>query len=416
MAEKYVDIIIIGSGISGLYSAFKIKNVSEDTTFLVLEKHKKNWIGGRTSNDKFYGTQIVTGAGIGRKHKDKLLYNLLETFHLDTIEFTVSPNYSYLLDKKVDIVKVVKHLQTEYKKYKHKHHTFKQFATNILGAKMYKDFVVSSGYSDYEKEDILETLYHYGMEDNKCCLKAFRVQWQKLVLELYKYIGEKHFKFSNKVVSISKIREISQSKTANYRIETEGGNSYLCNKVIVASTIDTIRRLFPSKPIYNEIEGQPFLLLYAKFAKKSIPILKQYVPSYTILPGLLQKMIPIDADNGIYLIAYNDNENALALKNNLKNTIENREIYQSLLEKSLGISSDSIKIIALKDYYWNIGTHYYRPLNAKVYSSREAFIKEAQHPEKNVLVVGEVVSRNQGWVEGALESVQAVLTKKWIIE
>jgi len=29
-------------------------------------------------------------------------------------------------------------------------------------------------------------------------------------------------------------------------------------------------------------------------------------------------------------------------------------------------------------------------------------------------VVGEVVSRYQGWTEGALESVKSVLTTKWI--
>jgi len=31
-----------------------------------------------------------------------------------------------------------------------------------------------------------------------------------------------------------------------------------------------------------------------------------------------------------------------------------------------------------------------------------------------LLVVGEAVSRRQGWTEGALESVHAVLNKKWI--
>jgi protoporphyrinogen oxidase len=55
---KY-DIIIIGSGISGLYAAYNIKKTSPDTSFLILEKYKKQWIGGRTSNEMFYGTEIV---------------------------------------------------------------------------------------------------------------------------------------------------------------------------------------------------------------------------------------------------------------------------------------------------------------------------------------------------------------------
>ena len=86
----------------------------------------------------------------------------------------------------------------------------------------------------------------------------------------------------------------------------------------------------------------------------------------------------------------------------------------TLLEKSLGIPNDSLHIIALKDYYWPIGTHYYKPLNKELYRSRDKFIDKAQHPEKGILVVGEAISNNQGWTEGALESVKAVLTKKWI--
>ena len=78
MSIKYVDIIIIGSGMAGLYSAYNIKKTSPETSFLVLEKYKKEWIGGRTSNEMFYGTEIVTGAGIGRKGKDKMLYKLLD--------------------------------------------------------------------------------------------------------------------------------------------------------------------------------------------------------------------------------------------------------------------------------------------------------------------------------------------------
>jgi len=31
-----------------------------------------------------------------------------------------------------------------------------------------------------------------------------------------------------------------------------------------------------------------------------------------------------------------------------------------------------------------------------------------------MLVVGEMISMNQGWVQGALESVEAVVTKKWV--
>lgn len=404
---KY-DIIIIGSGISGLYTAYNIKKTSPDTSFLILEKYKKNWIGGRTSNELFYGTEIVTGAGIGRKKKDKLLRKLLDELDLDTTDFTVTQYYSNMFEP-LDVKKVMEYLESEYKKYKGPPIIFKTFATNVLGEKTYNRFLVSAGYTDFENEDVYETLYSYGMDDNYCCMKAFRVPWRKMVMKLADEIGRSHFKFSNNVSNISKV----SSNPCEFIIDTEVGKKYTCSKVVVATTITGIRKLLPY-PIYNDIEGQPFLRLYGKFSKKSIPIMKEYVKGYTYLPGPLQKILPVNPDDGIYMIAYNDNNNALALKNNLKNTKENREFYCRLLEKSIGIPPNSLDIIAIKDFYWPVGTHYYKPLNISAYKDRIEFIDAAQHPEKGILVVGEVVSQNQGWTEGALESVRAVLTKKWI--
>jgi len=407
---KYVDIIIIGSGISGLYSALHIKQFSPGTSFLILEKHKKTWIGGRTSNEMFYGTEIVTGAGIGRKSKDKLLHKMLTYFKLTSPEYIVNPHKSNLVHS-VDINKVMDHLRKEYKTFeKDRPVTFKQFASKILGEKNYNNFIISAGYTDYENEDAFETLYYYGMEDNSCCWKAFYVPWRKLVLKLYHHIGTEHFKFSSKVLGITK----TQENPCRFLINVENGVQYTCNKVIVAATIDTVRKLLPSHSIYNDIEGQPFLRLYAKFTKSSIPILKEYIKGFTFVPGPLQRIIPMDPDNGVYMIAYNDNNNAISLKNNLQNTQSNRELYERLLEMSLGMPENSLHIIAIKDYYWPIGTHYYKPLNKELYSSREKFIDKAQHPEEGILVVGEAVSRNQGWTLGALESVKAVVTKQWI--
>jgi hypothetical protein len=409
MNNKYYDIIIIGSGISGLYSAYKIKNLSPNTSFLVLEKYKKNWIGGRTSNEFFYGTEIVTGAGIGRKNKDKLLHKLLTDFHFSLPEYIVEPHYSKLMQP-VDIKKIMEYLKHEYEKLKKQNITFKEFAINVLGEKLYQKFIITSGYTDYENEDAFETLYYYGIEDNMCCWKSFHVPWHQLVLKLYHYIGENNFKFSSNVIAIEKIQE----KSCKFLINIKNGEQYLCNRVIIASTIDTIRNLLPNKPIYYDIEGQPFLRLYAKFTKKSAEIMKEYVKGFTFVPGPLQRIIPMDPINGVYMIAYNDNNNTLLLKNYLKNTKENKNFYEMLLESSLGIPKNSLHIIALKDFYWPIGTHYYKPLNKSIYKNRKEFIYKAQHPEKGILVVGEVLSRNQGWTEGALESVKDVLTKKWI--
>ena len=199
---KY-DIIIIGSGISGLYAAYNIKKTSPDTSFLILEKYKKQWIGGRTSNEMFYGTEIVTGAGIGRTKKDKLLRKLLDELDINTSDFPVKPYYSNMFQP-LDVKQVMDDLRSEYKKYKGPPLIFKTFASGVLGEKKYKQFLLSVGYTDFENEDTHDTLYSYGMDDNYCCSKAFHVPWRKMVMKLADEIGANHFKFSNNVSNISK--------------------------------------------------------------------------------------------------------------------------------------------------------------------------------------------------------------------
>ena len=93
MNPNYYDIIIIGSGLAGLFSAYNIKNTSHDTSFLVLEKYKKEWIGGRSSNEMFQGTPVVTGAGVGRKDKDKLLIKLMDEIGVKYTQYESNINF-----------------------------------------------------------------------------------------------------------------------------------------------------------------------------------------------------------------------------------------------------------------------------------------------------------------------------------
>ena len=417
MPTKYYDIIIIGSGIAGLYSAYNIKQMSPETSFVVLEKYKKQWIGGRTSNEMFYGTQVVTGAGIGRKNKDKLLIKLLKELDIPFKDFLFKPYYSQVIKNPINVNKTIEYLREEYYKkddFK-KHPTFKEFAKSVLGSEKYNDFLTCVGYRDYENEDARDVIDNYGMEDNTCCWKGMYIPWKQMVMKLCDEIGRNNVKTSMNVVSVSKIR--GSAEQCRFLVETEAGVSFECNKVICATTISGIRKILPGaslkNSIYNQIEGQIFLRLYGKFSKYSTQIMKQYVKGYTIVPGPLQKIIPIDADKGVYMIAYCDNKNAEFLKDNLKDTEKNRHFFCYLLEKSLGITPGTLDLVAIKDFYWPIGTHYYKPLQDK-YENRSSFIYEAQHPENGILVVGEVVSEAQGWTNGALSSVKNVLTKKWI--
>ena len=84
-----------------------------------------------------------------------------------------------------------------------------------------------------------------------------------------------------------------------------------------------------------------------------------------------------------------------------------------MLEKSLGLLKDTLKLLKIKGFYWKEGTHYYDPLSNE-FNNRRAFIKVAQRPMKNMRIVGEMICLNQGWTQGALESVEKVVNSKFV--
>jgi thioredoxin reductase len=418
-----VDVIIIGSGIAGLYAAYQIKRLAPaNTTFIILEKNPKKWMGGRAGNETFYGADVVVGAGVGRKNKDHALIKLLKDTKTPYSEFESTRNYAQspaAMFQPVDITDVMRHLRREYKSSpdKHKNKTFKQFFIDVLGNDSYKEFVITTGYTDFEDADIYETLYHYGMDDNVSGWTALHVPWGDLVERLYHEIGQQHFRFSTEVAKIEQ-----QHTTAEYRFEITttptNTKTYYANKVIVATTIQGVRKIVPgaSAPtsLYRQIHGQHFLIVYAKFDRASTEIMKRYVQAFTVVAGPLQKLIPMDPNKGVYMIAYTDNQHTTRLKAKgaLENTPAVREMYSKWIQTALGIPDKEppLNIMAIRDYYWNDGTHYYAPLSDE-FKTRGEFIRKAQHPMKGMFIVGEMVSRHQGWVEGALESVDAVITR-----
>lgn len=411
--HHYYDIIIVDAGIAGLYSAYTIRMTDPSKSFLVLERDKKAWIGGRIGNDTFYGVTVVTGAGVGRKQKDKLLVHLLKELHIPTKECEIQMNYAKTIPQVVDVGKTIRFLKQEYQKERivPGTFTFAEFAKRILGSRMYTLFTISAGYTDYEKENVYDTLYHYGMEDNHPGWKSLIIPWKQLVAKLCEKIGFSRIRYKTTVTKVIPLRS-QDDERIHFRIDTDKA-TYFCNKVIIATNINGIKSLVPVKhALYEQIHGQPFLRVYAKLDEASVEIMKQYVPFQTLVPGPLHKLIPVNDSRGVYMIAYTDNAGALFLKPYLENNAKDRRFFEILLERSLGFPENSIHITAIKSYYWPIGTHYYSTL--KGFKTRKAFIQAAQQPMENMLVVGEAVSLNQGWTEGALESVHSVLNKNWI--
>lgn len=396
------DYIIVGGGIAGLYSAYQIKKKYPESKLLILERNRKGYLGGRTGNEMFEGTQVMTGAGIGRKKKDKLLIQLLRDLGIKTHEFPTTTQYSHVLGPHCHVKAIFLELRKQYNTKTHGHLTFKEYATTHLSQDQYQYFLMCSGYTDYENQSAYDTLYHYGFEDNYSQWIGLHVPWKTLVEILATKIGLETIRYSENVLKIQKTSLGFSIKTKTSHYESE--------KIIVATTVEPLKKMLPEYPIYKQIHSQPFIRIYGKFSKSSISLMKKHVSQTTIVPGPIHKIIPMNPEHGVYMIGYSDNEGATLLKDYAKNTKANREHIARMIEASLGMPKNMLELESIVDYYWKEGTHYYEPLHGHdAEHGRDAFIKAAQRPEPNMWVVGEVVAKHQGWVEGALESVNKII-------
>jgi cytochrome b involved in lipid metabolism len=125
----------------------------------------------------------------------------------------------------------------------------------------------------------------------------------------------------------------------------------------------------------------------------------------------LRFVIPVDEEKGLIQI-YTDTRYA-----NFWYTAEMSGDLEAQLQRLLQLSFPTIKIPTptyLKLYFWNEGVHYWKPgvdsdvisksiLNPSSYNSYNS--------HNNLFICGEAFSQRQTWMEGALETANAVITK-----
>ena len=365
------NIVLIGGGISSLYTAYLIKKKFPGVKYTIIEKDSK--CGGRINMSKIDDVYIPTGAQFTRVDKDLILKKLLKDLNIKLDTYTLDMDYTF---KKHDIDEMIKKLNRNINKFDRSKITFKQFASEVLNQD-YNRFIDMMGYSDFENADIEDTMYNYGLNDNTPGYKVANVPWNIVIERLIEEIGSDNIILNTEVNSIKKE---DQSFLINSKIK--------CDGIIIGVTINQLRKLLDN-PIYKQIESQNFLKAFAKSNDLNID-------KYTIVDSPLRKIVPIK-DN-IFTITFTDNKDARNLKD------KNKDYFENILSKQF---NEDIKLSSLKKFFWEEGTHYFKPLLSK-WKSRSEFINDAQHPKDNIWVIGEVVAEKQGWVEGALSSVEKI--------
>lgn len=378
-----MKVCIIGSGIAGLYSAYILKNKHHDVTIF----EKNNRIGGRIKTISFDGINVVSGAGIGRD-ADVLLKKLCQDIKAETHSFQSKSMY-YKINPKFNVQDKINELKEANLQ---TNGTFKEVALPYLKKTQYNQLVSYIGETDFENEDYHDVIYDYGFDKSfSSGFPAFSINWDNFLSIFQSLLKEN-------IILNQNITQISKSKNG-FRV-----NNKFFDKVIIATTISQTKNILSSilnnekLKLYDNIACQSFARVYAKLDK---PLdFNNFRTVITKNP--FQKMIEMNKNKNIYMISYSDNKEADFWKHhktNLSETIETQ------LKNQLNIK---VKVLKSKLCYWNCGTHYCLPLDKTLFKTRDDFLKTVQNPLKNLFVVGEAFSRNHGWCEGALESVQNI--------
>lgn len=386
-----MDYVIIGGGIAGLYANYRLSKQKLNGTLL----ERENYFGGRVFELNWHNSVIKLGAGIMADHNEHLL-GLLK-------ELKIKPNYfnsdvRTFFNDNFNMNQGIKDIKRKYRENKDniKGLTMKQFLIKYFGKKFTDQFITNCEYRDFLESDPGYFIKYYKIDDmSHDPYKILIIRWGELVEKLVL----PNCKSNSEVISVKKIGSQYQVKTKN--------ETFITTKVYFALTLEPLEKLtknlinFKYSDYIGTIE---FVRIYTYHSK---PYKIDNMGHYNLVPGMLQKIIKISPN--ILMISYADNTEAKYWKSIAKKDkkIQIKKVEDEIVKLNKQVGDINItKIDDIEIGHWNEGVHYYKPV---IDTTLNKLINKLSKPTKNIFVIGEIISKKHGWVEGAVESVNRVL-------
>lgn len=426
------DYIVIGGGISGLYSVQKLLEKYNNTkTILLIDE--RSYFGGRllTNNRPQFE---IGGARFNDNHI--LLKSLLKMYNEP---YTKIPSRTDYIQKDGDIVSYYKDSDETFScimkriiekskscsKQKLRSMTLAEFIdeiseSNEMSQKLINIFGYNTEFTKMNALDSIESMNNDFISTNFHVLNnGFSHLMDAMHRSLSSRMNVEMYNFTQ-ALNMKK----RQDKTTMYDIitkntKTERRKVYRTKHVIFAIKAGQLSQFSLLSKIHPElkcIHGAPLLRIYARYPQQKS---RYNGPWFKNLPRMttnsfLRHIIPINPSNGLIMISYTDGDDIRPFyevdektgRINTKKLKSDNEI-KKMISCELDIIFPGLVIpkpVYFKAYLWHVGAHHWKPM-----CNSSKIIRRVQKPLKNVYVVGEAVSHKQAWVEGALESVHNVM-------
>jgi protoporphyrinogen oxidase len=420
MAFEY---IICGAGIAGLYCALNLieKNGADPKSILILEKSYR--IGGliKTNTDDKFKIKYENGAGRITEN-DKLLLELIRRFNLEQkkIELQTKKEYRKVFDDKIITIKtdkfsrILNKLILKERKLSNQEllgKTLRSLCEDELGIERTSILVESFGYTDeFDKvnakngleifrKSFLPNLRYYVLRDGL----------EQIVLQLESLLKQKGvtIQLSEMITNIEKKEKSVSSITLHTTTFDGADKTYKTNNLVLAlprGALVKIPFLQSIHNLLNSVEDSSLFRIYAVFPKNSDgKVWFHDIPKTTTnLP--IQQFIPINAANGLVMITYSDTTNAKQWQQDKINDVFKKKIMKNI--RMLFSEKQIPEPIFLSSSFYAEGTHLWK-VNCDGVSLQPRILQPFR--DMNLFICGESYSTNQGWIEGALETSNAVV-------
>merc|ERR1712166_791241 len=406
------DIIIVGGGMAGLYTQYKLLRKYKNKEILLIERD--NRLGGRVYTHKVTvkGIKHSMEAGAGRFNDNhKYLKKLINELGLSKQIFKIPSKVNHIVTKSkwkknelskyspydfLDIIIKKNKLTKEMKKM-----SFSEWLNNNIDHNIVDYLKAMYPYKDIFKTNAYDALNLYRIDLN--ISNNFYVLGgglSQLVNGLSKRIKSTGgvIKLNTELKSIDDLEEY-------YIVKTNKCNYFCKNIVLTGQRPDLlkIKYLNNLRPLINSVRNAPLCRFYFIFDTKKCSWFKNI--KKTITDSKLSYFIPINS--GLLMISYVDEHNAKYLK---KMEMESKpKLVNYLLnecEKMFGIKKIP-KPIWTKSFYWENGVG-----NWKVGVDSKLIEKKISKPmrNENIFICGEnYSSESQCWIEGSLKTAENVL-------
>jgi protoporphyrinogen oxidase len=257
------DYVIIGGGIAGLHTLYKLTKINRNLKVLLIEKEK--YLGGRAQEVNFHGNLIKLGAGIAATD-NKTLLPLLRKLNVKTVKVRGYKNVIGIKDNTYNHNVTIKKLINKYKSLvrsntKFRNLTVRQFLKKYLKRNEYVNFLKYMEYGDYLDGDVEYYIKRYPIKDDD--INPYTIiflSWTELANKLIKNINKSKIKLNTKCNFITKNNE-DNIFTLNVNDD---------KKIYTRNIISTV-----TVNVLNKITSKLRMLDYTKYIG-SVPFVRIY--------------------------------------------------------------------------------------------------------------------------------------------